>query len=334
MKAAFIRTMSDIEIRDASLWPLSSDEIRIKVQASGICGTDIANAKSGLSKPSPFGHEAAGTVIETGSAVSRTKKGDMVALESSSPCGACDNCKDTKQELCTDIKSFFHKTSFGMAEEMISPALCALPTALAPDIACLSEPLGVAIDMVRLADITPDSNVLIIGPGTIGLMALALVKHMGARSVLVSGNSTNKPRLACAERFGATDIINPDRTPLASYKFPRAIDRIIVTAPPTVLPEAFAVASKGAIISFIGIGHGDNGFCRFDVNAFHFKKLQLRASFASPALYTPLALRYLSDGIVDGKALISHRFPLTDITEAMNVAADSSRSIKVIVMPE
>ncbi|MEK6795964.1 MAG: alcohol dehydrogenase catalytic domain-containing protein [Spirochaetota bacterium] len=333
MKAAYIRTMADIEMRETSLWPLAQDEIRIAVKASGICGTDIANAKNGLSKHSPFGHEVAGTVVETGSAVTRVKKGDTVALESASACGACDNCKDTEQELCTDIKSFFHKTSFGMAEEMISPALCTLPTHLSPDIACLSEPLGVAIDMIRLADITPDSNVLIIGPGTIGLMALSLVKRMGARSVFMSGNSTNKARIAAAERFGAS-IINPDRTPLASYKFPRAIDRIIVTAPPTVLPDAFTVAAKGAIISFIGIGHGEHAFCRFDVNAFHFKKLQLRASFASPALYTPLALRYLSDGVLDGNAIISHRFPLSEIQEAMNVAADSSRSIKVIVMPE
>jgi len=97
--------------------------------------------------------------------------------------------------------------------------------------------------------------------------------------------------------------------------------------------NAFAVACKGGIVSFIGIGYGENAYCKFDVNAFHFKKLQLRASFASPALYTPRALQCLREGLVDGAALISHRFPLSRIAEAMEVARDPSRAVKVIINP-
>ncbi|MBI4977188.1 MAG: alcohol dehydrogenase catalytic domain-containing protein [Spirochaetes bacterium] len=333
MKTALIKNISDIIISDTEPLHVSANGIRIKVTASGICGTDVANAHQGLSAYQPFGHEVAGTVLETGTSVTRVKAGDNVVLESASACGMCDNCRNGRQELCTDIQSFFNKpTSFGMAEEMNAPAISAIRTSLSPDIATLSEPLAVAVDMVRLADIRCDSNVLIMGPGPIGLMALALVKRMGARKVFISGRSTNKARLAVAERFGVDAIVAPDK--VTSYPYGCAIDRILVTAPPPVLNDAFAVAAKGAVVSYIGIGHGDDAFCRFDANVFHFKKLQLKASFASPALYTPLALQYLSEGVVDGAALISHRFPLKDIAQAMKTAADTAASVKVVIVQE
>ena len=333
MRTAEVRSLDDVVIRETSLWPLADDEIRLRVMASGVCGTDVANARKGFDAHKPFGHEVAGVVLETGRGVKNVKVGQKVALESASACGVCLECKNTRQELCTDIKSFFHKTSFGMAEEMISPAISAIPDDLPADVACLSEPLGVAIDLVRLADVRLDSNVLVIGPGPIGLMAVALAKRMGARKIFVSGYSKHQRRLAVAERFGADGIILSDKTPLASFPFGCGIDRILVTAPPPVLNDAFAVACKGAVISFIGIGHGEAAFCRFDANAFHFKKLQLRASFASPALYSPLALQYLREKVVDGNALISHRFPLADTAQALKTAADSAASIKVVVMP-
>jgi threonine dehydrogenase-like Zn-dependent dehydrogenase len=200
-------------------------------------------------------------------------------------------------------------------------------------VASLSEPLGVAIDMVRLAEITIESNVLILGPGCIGLMALALCRRAGARRVVVAGTRRRTARRRLAESFGADACFAADETPLTEYDFGCAIDRVLVTAPPRTLPDAFAVAAKGAIISFIGIEHGEGAFCRFSVNDFHFKKLQLRASFASPALYTPMALRLLREGAVDGEALISHRYPLSEIAAAMETARDDPEAVKVIVEP-
>ncbi len=185
---------------------------------------------------------------------------------------------------------------------------------------------------MRLADIRLDSNVLILGPGPIGLMALALVKRMGARRVFLSAFSSEKARIEVARKFGVDEVVDPSVTPLPTYDFGCQIDRILVTTPPPTLNDAFQVASTGAIISFIGIAYGDKGFCTFDVNSFHFKKLQLRASFASPALCTPLALQYLREGVIDGEAMISHRFSLTKIEEAVRVARDTTQSVKVVVI--
>jgi len=192
------------------------------------------------------------------------------------------------------------------------------------------EPLGVAIDMVRLAGIEVTSNVLILGQGPIGLMATALAKRAGARRLFVSQPARRVARVELARRFGADAVIDPTETPLREYDFGCEIDRVLVTSPPQTLPEAFDVAAKGGIVSFIGIEHGEGAFCSFDANAFHFKKLQLRASFASPALFTPLALQHLRAGLVDGEALISHRFPLARIADAM-AAADAPDAVKVVV---
>ena len=99
------------------------------------------------------------------------------------------------------------------------------------------------------------------------------------------------------------------------------------------MKNVFEVACKGAIISYIGIGLGENYCCTFDVNEFHFKKRQLWASFASPALYTALAIQYLRDGVVNGKKLTSDRFGLDRISEAFETAKSAPDAVKVMVLP-
>ena len=190
-----------------------------------------------------------------------------------------------------------------------------------------------AIDMVRLAEITIDSNVLVIGPGPIGLMAVALAKRAGARRIFVSGHKRRARRLELARAFGADACFDPDGTPLAKANFGCGIDRVMVTAPPRTIAAAFDVACKGGIISFIGIEYGDGARCTFDANKFHFKKLQLRASFASPALFGAQALSLLREGVVDGEALVSHRFPMDEIEPALEIARSDANAVKVVVTP-
>lgn len=310
------------------------DGIRLRVEACGICGTDLHLDPEAAAQERPFGHEIAGTILAIGSKVTGLEVGQRVALESASACGHCANCRNTRQELCTDIRSFFFLESFGFADEMIASAISAIPCDdLSPDVACLSEPLGVAIDMVRLADITTESNVLLMGPGPIGLMALQLARMQGAKRIFLSAFERSSARIQLAKELGVDGVVDPSKAPPEKWDFGCKIDRILVTTPPPTLADAFTVAAKGAIISFIGIAFGEKAFCRFDVNAFHFKKLQLRSSFASPAMQTPLALDYLRSGRVDGSKFISHRFGLDDIDEAMATARDSSRAVKVIVQP-
>ena len=150
---------SAVRLVEDSAKPLAPDQVRLRVAACGICGTDLHENPGEEERESGFGHEIAGTVIETGSAVRNVRIGQAAVLESATPCGRCENCRNARQDLCTDIQSFFYLGSFGFADKMIAPGISAIVCDdLDPAVACLSEPLGVAIDMVRLADIRLDSN--------------------------------------------------------------------------------------------------------------------------------------------------------------------------------
>ncbi len=333
MKTAYMKGIDNLIIKDADLWDIEDNEIKIAVDACGICGTDVTSALDGADDFRPFGHEVAGTIIEVGRNAKNLHIGQKVALESASACGRCLNCRDTKQELCTDVQSFFFKTSFGFAEEMISPAICAIPyEGISPAEACVSEPLGVSIDMHRLADIRIGSHVVVSGLGPIGLMALRLARLSGAEKIYACDLSTAKIRLDMAKQFGADEIIKVDETPLDQYKFDIAPDRFMVSSPPRTLNSMLNIAAKGAIISYIGIKYGEGANVTFNANDFHFKKLQLRASFASPALYTPMALNLIKTGAIDAKALITHQYALSDLSSALKEAAyNTGEALKVVI---
>jgi threonine dehydrogenase-like Zn-dependent dehydrogenase len=153
----------------------------------------------------------------------------------------------------------------------------------------------------------------------------------GARRLYVSDFASKYARKNFAESLDIDGFIDAETIDLKDFCKSRAIDRILVTAPPPIIRTAIDIATKGAIISYIGIGYGSSATLTFDANEFHFKKLQLRASFASPAMFGPLALSYLSEGRIQGEALVSHRFPLIEIEKALSVASHNPDALKVVV---
>ena len=335
MKAAFVKSPYQFELRDVPVPAPGPRQVLLKVKSCGVCGTDATVAGSQARDWQPFGHEIAGIVEEVGAGVTTVRPGDAVALESASFCGSCALCRDGRVDLCNRAPNFWGFGSMGFAEKMLAPVEAVVPfEKLDFDAACLAEPLGVAIDLVKVAGIDVDDNVLVIGPGPIGLMALTLARRRTSGRVFLAGNSHSAARMALGRRFGADDVIEADKTPLETHHFGVRITRVLDTAPPRTLEAAIKLAAVGAIISYIGIEYGEGAAVSFDANAFHFKKLQLRASFASPALYFPMALEFLKLGRIDAAALISHRFPLEQIGEAVRTAAhDKARAVKVVVNP-
>lgn len=331
MKAAFLRSKDDVIIKDITNRPIAPHEVLLKVDACGICGSDLITAFAGQDKYSQFGHEIAGTVIETGSAVKRLQPGQKVVLDSCTACGDCKNCKDSRQDLCeTPVIVPFT----GFAQNTIAPAMAAWPYEnIKSEVACLAEPLGVAIDLFYTCDIKFNDVVLVSGLGPIGLMALQLAKKAGAAKIYACDISSAKTRLELAAKFGADEVIMVDKNPLDNYMFLPKPNKLLITSPPKTMPGLLNVAAKGAIASFIGIEFGAAGNITLDANYFHFNKLQLRSSFASPAMMTPLAIKLLQDGTINGEALISHRFKIDDIKEALHIACnDKANTVKVVMI--
>ncbi|MFW5781326.1 MAG: L-threonine dehydrogenase, partial [Bacteroidota bacterium] len=142
-----------------------------------------------------------------------------------------------------------------------------------------------------------------------------------------------KKRIEIAQQFGAT-IIKTGEESLKTYQFPRGgVDKVLVSAPPKLIEPAVEITNWGGIIAFIGIEYGPNANITFDANTFHFNKIQLRSSFASPALYFPRCIELVEAGMVDLKPLIGKTFPLNDLQkELKNLVDDKATALKSIMI--
>lgn len=334
MKTALVKAPFQFRIDEVEARPISDGEVRVEVRACGVCGTDLMTAARDALEFQAFGHEIAGVVVEAG-ARSKVRAGQAVVLESGTFCRACDDCRNGRVDLCNNGPNYWLKGPMGFSESLVAPMEMAIPFAgLGFDVAALTEPLGVAIDLVKTADIQLGDDVLVIGAGPIGLMAARLAKLRGARRLFVAARSHSKRRIELARAFGADEIVYTDSEDIARRAWPKGgLDRVLVTSPPSTIPGALDAARVGGVVAFIGIENGAAGTISFDANAFHFRKLQLRASFAGPALYFPMALELLKNGSIDGPSLISHRFPLADIGVAMrDIDKDKARAVKGIMI--
>ncbi len=335
MLAAFVKTPFQIKTEEVPVPEVKDDWALIKVEACGICGTDMHYANHLATQWQGFGHEVSGVVVAAGHGITTVKEGDTVVLESGSYCGTCENCRNGRSDLCNKGRNFWGNPTMGFAEYILAPKECLVPfSGLSFEVACLTEPIGVAVDMVRVADIALGDEVLALGLGPIGLMAIPLARMRGAGRIYAVNRSGGK-RAEVAKALGADEVILTKDTPLKDVHFRKqGVDRALVSASVDAIAEAMTLMNYGGIISFIGIQYGERASITFDANAFHFNKLQLRASHAAPALYFPLVLDLLKDRHVDGNKLISHIIPLEKIAEAMTLVRDCREEVlKVVIKP-
>ena len=335
MMAAFVKAPWEIQLREVAVPEVRDDWALIQVKACGVCGTDLHTARAEAKDWQPFGHEVAGVVAQIGRHVSNVKEGDKVALESSSFCSHCALCRNGRVDLCKNAPNFWQNETMGFAKYMLAPKECLVPfDGLDFEVACLAEPFGVSMDMTRTADIQLGDEVLVLGLGPIGLMSILLARRQGAEHIYAADLVGGK-RAEAARALGADEVFQTTNLPIENLPFRKGgVDRALVSAVPRTLPAVMQVLNYGGIISFIGIEYGPGGSITFDANAFHFKKLQLRASFAAPALYFPLCLQLLKDGHVDGRKVISHVMPLERIAEAIQVLRDGrDHTLKIVIVP-
>ena len=310
-------------------------EVLLDVQGCGICGYDMETAASLAAEVQPFGHEISGIVREVGAGVTHVAPGDQVALLSSVFCGKCDLCLNGRVDLCAGGGGFWGRPAMGFSDAMIAPAGVVAPAPhIDPLAAMLAEPCGVAVDMIKTAEIGLTDRVLVVGTGPIGLMALAIARRVTTGVVVAANRSAGK--LPIATRLGADAVVCTADTPLAEVGKPYGgFDRILVTAPPDVIPDCLTAAAYGGYIIFIGSNFASGGTIALDTHALHFGKKQLRSSFAAPALYFPEALHLLRTGVVPPSEIISHRFPLSQLAEAMRVVREErTTACKVAVIPD
>ena len=336
MKAIYMKAPFQFEKRDVQLRAPESDEVIVRIRACGFCGHDLILARYAATEWQPFGHEFAGVVEAVGENVTNVRLGDSVAIETSTFNFLSKQARNGRPELDTQGPSFMdmQHTAMGFAERTVVPAcLCVKTDGIPHEQACFLEPMGVAADLVLTADIKLGDDVLVMGLGAIGLMALQMARRSGARKIYAADRSYNKKKLALAKAYGADEIICTDETDLCDYSFARGgVERVLVTTPPATIDVATQVTNVGGIVAFLGIGYGEKAMVSFDSNVVHLKKLQIRASNAIPALYFPHCIDLLRAGMVDVSQLITHTFPLDKVVEALLAFKDDKQNAVKAVM--
>lgn len=338
MRAVYVKSPFQFDIREIDMPEPGENQVLIEVKACAVCGTDMHTAATDADDFQSFGHEIAGIVVKNGPGSRRFQKGDRVVIESGTFCHVCENCRNGRPDLCTDGTSIIDDVEIsGYSDYMLVPeqAIVAFD-GLDYQEAALAEPLGVAMDLFYTTGIEVNDDVAVVGLGPIGLMAIALAKAAGARNIYaVQHSGRSKARIELAKKLGATDIILTSETDISKYPFPRGgLNKIMVTAAPAVLPDMMKIAVYGGIIGFLGIDL-QNGDITFNANEFHFKKLQLRASYAVPALWFPRALELLKAKVVNPKDFITQTFPLEKIEEYfLKQRDDSSDVIKMVMVKD
>ena len=332
MKFAYLNAPFAVEIRDVPLGPVGEDDVLLRVKACGVCGSDINNGYN-RTEFKPFGHEISGIVEQVGSHVTNVKVGDRVAVESSSFCGDCAACRNGHVELCTN-KSLFAPQYNGFAEAIVAKAHTLVKfDGLSFEEAAVLEPFGVAMDLAMVTDVQLGDHVVVMGAGPIGILAVRLAKLRGAAKVKVCAHSHSLRRIQLARQYGADEIIETDKITVQDALQGTPVQRIMVTTPPQTIADAVDIASFGAIICAIGIAKDEqSSLCALNINRMHFKRLQLRFSHATPALFFPQCNELIKAGLVDVKSLISHTFPLDRMQEAMRLCRDDKANVVKVLM--
>lgn len=340
-RSAYLKSPWQLSVRSVPVPAPKGNQLLLEISACAVCGTDFHYADRMYPDWTAFGHEIAGVVKEVGEGVTRFKVGDRVALDSSVPCGRCAFCLPppyghAQPNLCLEPLTFWNSTVMGFGKLILTPQECAVPVpdGVPMEVACLTEPVGVATDLVKTAEIKEGDRVLVIGPGPLGLAAIVMAERLGAEHIFLAGLSNSVARLEAGKALGADTIIRVDKEPLEKYDFGKyKPNKIMVTAPPKTLPEAIKVGEVGAVIAYLGIAFGPDSVIQFDADDFHFRKLSLRGSFASPAIYAADSIRLLASVPELSRQLISHRFKLEEIDKIMTLARDDREmTVKKLVM--
>jgi L-idonate 5-dehydrogenase len=339
MRGVIIHAPKDLRVENVAVPPLGPHDVRVRIEAGGICGSDLHYYHHGgfgtvrLQQPMALGHEIAGTVDEMGSEVSRIARGTRVAVNPSQPCNACRYCRAGQRNHCLDMRFMGSAMRFphiqgGFRESIAVDEGQAIPIAPAMTMseAAMAEPLAVCLHAAAQAGSLLGARVLVTGCGPIGALAIVAARFAGAKDI-VATDVSDFP-LSLARRVGASLTVNvaKESQPLAPYAQDKGTFDVLFEASgnEAALRGAIDVLRPGGIVVQLGLG----GEMKLPVNALVTKELQLRGTFRFDEEFG-LAVDLMGQGLVDVKPLLTETLPFDRAVEAFDLASDRSRAMKV-----
>ena len=330
MKAAILHRPRDLRVEDARDPTPEPGEVVVRIVAAGLCGTDheIWSGGRPVAYPRVMGHELVGKVESVAPDVTAVRPGDPVVVEPNYSCGRCPLCREGNRNLCLSRITIGINVDGGFAELVRVPARCCRPTSAGADrdALLLAEPLAVVVRAVNRGEPERGETAAIVGAGTLGLLALQVLRGRGARVMVVS---RSRRRFALAGELGAETTHATVDGPLAEaarrFSGREGVDLAVETAgTPEAVAHALELVRPGGRVVLIGLPHEPTPVSFFSV-------VRREITITGSMIYQdefPEALRLVESGAVRTAPLITHRFSLDRIGEAFTAHTDPA-SIKV-----
>jgi len=344
MKAVvyYERASGAVEVRDVPIPTFGPDECLVRVRYCGVCGTELhlfhGQLNSLAHPPVILGHEWCGEVAEVGERVQGFRPGDRVVSETAAyTCGTCSFCRSGEYHLCPERLGFGYGvdgafTSYVRARAVL---LHHIPERVTDEAAAMCEPICVAYNaLFEKSRIRPGDTVVVIGPGPVGLFALQLAKLAGAGTVMVTGTSRDKGRLALAKQLGADfTVVVPDENPVPLI---RGVGdgmgaHLVVDCAGTgpAVQQAIDLVRRNGQITKIGFALKPLNLTLDEIVT---RGITLQGSFSHNWKTWEAVLELLRLGRIQTEPMLSAILPITSWREAFE-QLESQQAVKILLHP-
>ena len=328
---------SDIRIKKISRPLIKEKEILVKMQACGICGTDVMEWYRKASAPKVLGHEMSGMVVKIGSQVKGLKVNDRVFVSHQVPCFDCYYCDNDKYSACNSLHTgnFFpggFSEYIRIPEENVKYGTFVLPKDMTYEEATMIEPMACAVAGQNILNIKKDETVIILGSGISGLSHIQLAKNKGA-TVIATDISTY--RIETAIHFGANYGLDAGKINIDQIKkinAGRLADKVIVcSGSMSAVEDSFKYVDKKGEILFFAVPPTNISLPSTELWR---NEISLYFSYGAATDDIQATISLYKENKINFKDMITHQFPLSKITEGFKLVEQAQESIKVVVNPD
>ncbi len=341
MRVAMYYNNHDVRLEEMPVPEIGPGELLLKVEASGLCGSDVMEWYRIQRAPMVLGHEVSGEVVQVGAGVDRYKEGDRMVVTHHVPCNACHWCLNNRHSACDTL----HQTNFdpgGFSEYLRIPQINVdrgvfpIPGHVSYEEASITEPLACVYRGQKRANLQPGQNVLVLGSGLAGLLHINLARALGAGRIIATDMVDY--RLQAARRLGADTAFSatedvPSR--LREANDGRLAELVIVcTGALPALNQALRSVERGGTVLFFAPTEPGVSL-PVEINDVFFRNdVTLTTTYAGAPADLATALEMIGSGRVQVGDMISHRLGLAEAGLGFRLTAEAGDSLKVIIQPQ
>jgi L-iditol 2-dehydrogenase len=325
---------------------IERDNMIVRIECCAICGSDIKIYHSGharIKPPQIIGHEFAATVTELGTEVKGFRPGDRITMATSISCMECDWCRRGDTNLCDRLTPISSAYPGAYAEKMAVPGkgikggfTFKIPDNVPNEAAALAEPLSCVLNAQLVSGVRLGQTVVVVGAGPLGCLNVEAARALGATRVIVTQRSRARQELM--KRLSVDAVIDASQANVAEevrrLTNGKMADVVMVAAPTAEAQEdALQLARKNGVVNLFASLPKEAPFLKINSRLIHYSQISLMGAAESAPKHVDWALRLLSAGRINYKAIITHRFPLSKIMDGFRVM-EEKKGLKVLIEPQ